>query len=382
MIVEPISIEPLTQRISSSEPERILISCAGLGMGNASRVIAIVEALTSLCEQNGKKLSCQIVTWGSAFHFLKEYKRESTLPFELIEAHSYGNAAAMLNLFSPRAIFNFTKTFIRNLIFLRKSVKAFKPGLIILDSDYHFPAYFRSGCPIVYIGQANDILERARRDDYRPASLRERLNFNLREKLDSFLQSLFSNWVLVPSFSTSGVQGEKIKKIPLIVRKEFLQSVRAPGSKQSVGILLSGSEIEKSAFLSIAEKYGLKVLSPGSGQSQNTVPSHAGTLDEFDIIFTQGGLSSISECIARAKFLVVFPMSHHPEQLLNAVEVEQLGVGMRSKLEDLEHFPELLEKIVHKKERAFKGSIGCNGAEVAAQIILQALSRAEMPAPY
>ncbi|MGZ3721487.1 MAG: glycosyltransferase family protein [Bdellovibrionales bacterium] len=373
MFIETTATEPLTQRISS--PERILICCAGLGMGNASRVIAVVEALHAQAEQNQKTITCRIVTWGSALTFLQEYKRESKLQFELIEAHAYWSTASVRGSVSPAALFNFMKTFIRNVKFLRATVKAFKPALIILDSDYHFPAYFKSGCPIVYIGQANDVLERAKRDDYRPASLRERLNFNLREKLDSVLQSLFSNWVLVPSFSCSGLQDRKVKKIPLIVRKEFLESVRVAGSKQSVGILLSGSELEKSAFLAIAGKYDLKILTPGKDQPVSTVPSHAGTLDEFDIIFTQGGLSSISECIARAKFLVVFPMSHHPEQLLNAVEVEQLGLGMRSNLEDLNSFPELLEKIARKKAHARKIAIGCNGAEVAAGFIFQALSQ-------
>ena len=342
-------------------------------MGNASRVVAVVEALVGLSEQNHRKISCHIVTWGSAYRFLSEYKRESALAFDLIESHSYGSAEEVLDLFSPRSLFAFTKTFARNVFFLRKLVARLKPALIILDSDYHFPAYFGSGSPIIYIGQANDVLERAKRDSYKPSSMRERLNFNFKERFDSLLQSLFSNWILVPSFSGQSERGGKVKNIPLIVRKEFLGKPQASDANQSVGILLSGSELEKSAFLAIAKKFNLKVLSPGRKNEPSTVPSHAHTLDEFGIIFTQGGLSSISECIAREKFLVVFPMHCHPEQVLNAAEVENLGLGMRSSLEELNSFPELLREIVSRKKSANETRVGCNGAEVAARFIFSNL---------
>jgi hypothetical protein len=343
-------------------------------MGNASRVIAVVEALDGQARASGRELECHIVTWGSAYTFLREYKRESQLGFELIQMEGYGPALAV-EFFSPWSWARFAKTFVRNVAALRRQVRRLKPDLILLDSDYHFPAYLGAGCPIVYIGQASDVVERARRDSYRPGGWRERLNFYFKEKLDMLLQRVFSNWVLVPSFTADGSGNRKIKRIPLIVRKEFLEKARVAAGRESVGILLSGSEIEKSAFLSIAERFGLKVLTPGLLQERSTVPSHAETLDQFDIIFTQGGLSSISECIARSKFLVVFPMRFHPEQLLNAVEVEQLGLGMSSSLSDLERFPELLERIRRRKTEMKKASVGCNGAEVAAHFIFQALSQ-------
>jgi hypothetical protein len=344
--------------------DTILISCAGLGMGNASRVIAIVEALTALARENGRNLSVHILTWGSAFTFLREYQKESDLKFELIETHPYAG------------VLGYARAFVRNVRFLRATVRRLRPGLIILDSDYHFPAYFGAGCPIFYIGQAHDVLQRARATSYRPGSWRERLNFNFKEKLDSYVQGFFASVILVPTFKSSDGGGTKIRKIPLIVRKEFLGAPSTRQSRPSVGILLSGSEIEKSAFLNLAAKYGLQVLTPSVANAQHTVPSHASTLDQFDIIFTQGGLSSISECIARAKFVVVFPISRHPEQMLNAVEVEQLGLGMRSSLQDLERFPGLLEEIVRKREKSKRSFVGCNGAEVAAGLIFRELAGA------
>jgi predicted glycosyltransferase len=153
----------------------------------------------------------------------------------------------------------------------------------------------------------------------------------------------------------------------LIVRREFLGEATS-STRQNVGILLSGSELEKAAFMELAVKFGLKVFSP----NVSTVPSRASELDDFEVVFTQGGLSSISECLARDKFLVVFPLSHHPEQLLNAMEVEQLGLGLASRLEELNHFPELLERIRETKRREVR--VDCTGADVAAGFIFEALN--------
>jgi len=368
--------------VTHSSTERILISCAGVGMGNASRVAAVIEALNEMSLEKKRPMSFHVVTWGSAYTFLREFQRESAVSFELIEAHSYGPPQHILNFSSLRSLFGFGRTFLKNLRFLRSIVTRVKPSLIVLDSDYHFPSYFGAGCQRLYIGQAKDVLERARRNAYKPADLRERLNFYFKERLDAVLQHWFSHAILVPSFTDAAAGaanrgGGKVRRIPLIVRREFLETAAGEANRQSVGILLSGSELEKAAFMELAVKFGLKVFSP----RVSSVPSRANELDDFEVVFTQGGLSSISECLARDKFMVVFPLSHHPEQLLNAMEVERLGLGLASRLDDLERFPELLERI--RQARRSDARVLCNGADVAAEIILETLNsaRAEFVRP-
>lgn len=324
-------------------------------MGNASRVVAIVEAIADQARETGTKIRCHVVTWGSGHRFLCEYKKECTAEFDLTQIEDYELNVSVYNSFA---------TYWRNLQRIRRLVKKIQPRLLLLDSDYHFPAYVGAGCPVVYVGQAKDILQRARSHRYKPSTWRERLAFALREKLDSALQTLVSNLVLVPCFREPGAEGKRIQRIPLIVRKEFLQENSPTEHQDRVGMLLSGSEIERSAFLALAEKYNLPLLSP--------VPSRASKLDQFEVLLIQGGLSSISECIARSKFMVVVPMTDHPEQLLNAREVEQLGLGISSDLTEIHHFPHLLAKIEREKRRRLnsKAAIDCGGAEAAARHIL------------
>ncbi len=335
--------------------QSILICCSGLGMGNASRVVAIVEAIADQAQEVGAKIRCHVVTWGSGYRFLNEYRKDGSADFDLTRIEDYSLQTPILRT---------ACTYFRNVAAIRRLVQRLKPNLLLLDSDYHFPAYFGAGCPVVYVGQAKDILERARSHRYQPATWRERITFALREKLDSGLQTLFSTVVLVPCFRATGSTSKRIQRIPLIVRKEFLQKHSLTEHKDRVGLLLSGSEIERSAFLALAEKYNLPLLSP--------VPSRASKLDQFEVVLIQGGLSSISECIARAKFMVVVPMTDHPEQLLNAREVEQLGLGIRSDLLEVGRFPNLLEKIEREKSRQqnLKSPVDCGGAQAAARHIL------------
>jgi hypothetical protein len=55
------------------------------------------------------------------------------------------------------------------------------------------------------------------------------------------------------------------------------------------------------------------------------------------------------------------------------LEVERLGLGMKSSLEDLKDFPKLLKSIYAKKEMANRTNIDCSGAQKAALIIFQHL---------
>lgn len=333
-------------------------------MGNASRVVAIVEAISDQAQEMGAQIRCHVVTWGSGHRFLSEYKKDGHADFDLTRIEDYS--------LKPN-LFRYMTTFGKNVITIRRLVKKLKPKVLILDSDYHFPAYFGAGCPVVYVGQAKDILERARLNRYRPSTVRERIAFALREKLDSVLQTIFSTAVLVPCFSGTGSKGKRIHRIPLIVRKEFLQQNSPSERGDRIGMLLSGSEIERNAFLTLAEKYNLPLLSP--------VPSKASKLDQCEIVLIQGGLSSISECIAREKFMVVVPMSDHPEQLLNAQEVEQLGLGIRSDIAEVTRLSILMEKIERQqliwKEQ--KKAIDCGGAKAAANHILNFLTPAAGP---
>lgn len=353
--------------------KKILIVCAGLGMGNASRVTAILEAVTVQAKENDRDVIFHICSWGAGYFFLNQYKQKSKKHFDLTELKSYTDGAVSSDRRSWWGkIIRSIGVYFKNCRALSRIVRRMRPELIILDSDYHFFAYFLYACPVFCVGQAYDVIDRARASAYRSRNLWERINFILREKLDAFIQSFFSLVVLVPSFDPGIISEKKNKKIPLIVRQEFLSKPHGPAQTQ-IGILLSGSNIEREAFLSLALEYDLKIISPNATAFESHVPCQAEDLDQFDIVLVQGGLGSISECIARGKFMVVFPMKNHPEQILNSSEIERLGLGMAGSLSDLKHFPTFVEKILKQKTLAQSQIVQCTGAEVAAKYVAQFL---------
>jgi predicted glycosyltransferase len=334
----------------------VVISCSGLGMGNASRMAAVMEAL------NGQ-VRCHVVTWGSSYRFFKKLQEQGQLDFELCQIRDYGNRFNLLR---------YLIVFITNSYILYGLLRRIRPDVLLLDSDYHFPAYLSRRRSVIFLGQTLDVLERARAVRFRGANWREHLSFLFRERLDWWYQRLISTWVLVPEFGTSTPTYGKARRIPLVVRNEFLAPLHKP-TRARTGILLSGSDIEKEAFMQIAERHHLKVL--------NDLPSKAANLDQLDILVIQGGLSSISECIAREKFMVVVPIADHPEQYLNALQVEQLGLGLRSTLYELSQFPHLMDRVQRHRHQTPKASVDCTGAAIAADFILYDVLKIKRPAP-
>lgn len=313
-------------------------------MGNASRVVATLEALRDWADLSGLGIDYHVASWGAGFDFLDAYQSRSSFPIRLIKLKP--------PFFS----------FFSNASLLRREIRNLSPDLILLDSDYHFPAFIGVGVPRCYLGQAIDVVARGRRHGIN--SWKQRLNFFFKEKLDALFQRVFADTILAPCFIERTAVKSGVHHIPLIVRHEFRRPVK-PTANNTVGILLSGSRMERSAFSGLEGLKGFEIL--------ESVPSTAAALDRCGTVFVQGGMSSIAECIARERFAVIFPMRDHPEQILNAREVEKLGLGLMADPEELADLPRLLERVRLARENFPAKSIECAGAEAAARILGQRL---------
>lgn len=276
---------------------KVFISCAGLGMGNAARVAAVMEAM-----QGRAKIT--VCSWGAGHAFLAEFQKTAPFPFSLKALEPYPQFRG--NLFTYAALYW------RNTRRLRDWAR--EADLVLLDSDYHFFAFRRA--PIFFLGQAREVV-RQFRESGGGWSIRARMNFFFREYLDAWVQRIFCDFVLVPSFFPREGSG-KIIPVPLIVRKDFLHPRNANPSGK-IALLLSGSGLGASELTAFAEANGIPIL--------RALPSQAEALDAYGALLVQGGLSSISECVARGIFCFVRPLRDHPEQILNARAVEALGLG-------------------------------------------------------
>lgn len=325
--------------------QRLLITCSGLGMGNAARISAILQALHASKEE----LEVEVRSWGAGYHFFEEFRRSSGIPFGLAALEPYPAHASA---------WTWLHAFALNCWKLRGVMKNFRPGAVLLDSDYHWFAYAFRRPYLVFLGQAQDVVARASASSRRLTAL-ERFWLLLREQLDARVQAFIADRVLVPSFSPGPAQG-KFQPIPLIVREEFRREAERGGTGE-LAVLLSGSGLHAKSLCEFARKHGLPVI--------DTVPSQARQLDGYRALITQGGLSSLSECIALKKFAFVVPMPNHPEQLLNAQEVEKRGMGKCMGLETLASHS-VRELLKMAASPLIDAAPGCDGADTIAHSLL------------
>ena len=327
--------------------KQVLIACAGLGMGNAARVVALVEELSREARAASIELALTVCSWGAGYDFLRKAQRGGDISFHLERLVDYPPG------FQP---WTYLRAFSTNSFRLARLSRRLRPELILLDSDYHFLAYIFSGARRVFVGQAWDVVRRSRVRGGR-WSWRQRTVFFFREYLDAMVQKIFSHRILVPSFSPEAAHAwpTKVTSIPLMVRKEFRglrENLHQAGA--GVGLLLSGSGLHARRLRALAETLQIPVL--------ERTPSSPEELDQFRYLVVQGGLSSISECIARGRYCYVVPMPNHPEQELNALAVEEMGLGRRVSEEEI-------SRLASPPNQAC-AFLDCEGAKVAAGILL------------
>jgi len=139
---------------------RLLYSCSELGLGHASRTMALGKSL----EQNGHEV--HFFSGGKAYQLLrKEFKNVyPCTPVAWYEnAHGIDTAASLLNILFPLPIFNYEKSKFEikssnametthRYYDLRRHIKKIKPDLMVADGDLHaLRLAHRWKFPVVYI---------------------------------------------------------------------------------------------------------------------------------------------------------------------------------------------------------------------------------------
>ncbi len=348
----------------------LLVLCSGLGLGNSTRLLGVVQAIRRRFKVPPDELRVIVCTNGRAVEF---WKRNGPAVFaEVLPLAPYPlrvgaeeSGIRWLAFLRPTSAWTYWINTWRIFSFL----KADRADLALIDSDYHCLPLLLFRLPIIALGQAWDVLRRFELSGPRSPIPRSSM---LIERLDFFFQRLVSRIILVPSFGPVGPMTSRLETVPLIVRQEFtLPQRKTHGGR--IHVLLSGSGIGAEPLLAYARRYGLPVI--GGNEDPSSALDARGTpcIDESQVVLLQGGLSSISECLARGKKMIILPMEKHGEQLANALEVERCGQGILvSKLAPLPELVARLEQVTGKPSRD-NPTPRTNGAEVVAERLLQAL---------
>lgn len=333
----------------------IFLCCSGLGLGNATRSFAIAEELR---EQNPEQ-EIHIFSWGRALDF---WKSQSTLEgLRIHEMSGYVGTVGLKNIFS----------YFSNTFRLWRARRLFAPQLVLLDSDYHFGAFFLRRFPLYFLGQAYDVLSRAKRVGFKSRNFKEGLTFLFREKFDFYAQYLFCDYILVPTFAPSAGRAQgKIRPVALIVRKFFLKAAPPASEEISYAVVASGSGWGRKQLANVASSLREDLRIP---------PVHheiSETMRTGTVVLTQGGLSSISECVALNKFCVCAPLEGHPEQEINARTLELLGLGIALRDSRPENSSRVRTQFEAFRANAARERILCDGAQQIGRLMLSELQHA------
>ena len=285
---------------------RVLLALSGLGLGNATRQHALLEELASRLAAEKRRLDLVVCGWGRAAAYFRDRPG-----IRLVELAPYPGSPLV---------------FLRNSYRIFREVLRHRPQIILLDSDYHWPAYFFLRSRVVYVGQAWNVVFAAIRERPRwPA--RTWLRFLFLELGDALYQTIFSRLVLAPGFVEETKETALCARIPLLVRSAYRSShpEEAETAPEEWIVSLSGSGLESHALRELADSRGYPLLGPKA--EGDPVCTERPRLDGYAGVITQCGLSSLSEAVARRKPMALVPMANHPEQHMNALTVARLRWG-------------------------------------------------------
>lgn len=351
----------------------LLMLCSSLGLGNATRLMGVAQAIRHRFRTPREALRIVVGTGGKSAQFWEA--NGPAVEAEVLPLEAYEFAAPQSQ--SPGLDWSrFVRpgnaaVYLRNCLRLGSFLKGSAADLALIDSDYHCLPLLASRTPIVALGQAWDVVRRyeaaGNRAEISPRSM-------IVERLDLLFQRGVSRRILAPSFEPAASEERKVAAVPLIVREQFSAPAgRAAGPRGPIPILLSGSGIGSARLLEYAARYDLPVIKSLQGSSWALDARGRPLIDLAPAVVVQGGLSSISECIARRKKMIVVPIAGHAEQLANAYEVERLGLGLS--VRELAEPPSLLLERLERTTSA-AGPVSwprVDGAEVVARMLLEPL---------
>lgn len=299
---------------------RLLLFIVGVGAGNTTRNLALLDELRRLRPD----LDIHVAAQGRAAELLAEH-----VPVHPLREVTYAPSGSMSfwNIFASNL--SFPVRFAQNRAAARRLLEHLRPDLAMADSDFYClgPAK-RMRVRLASLNNSPVIVAALRRQGTPPGCL-----FSARfiERTDSWLQHRFPDRVICPVLRPEQGLPAKFVQIPPIVRPEA-----QPGDEESgeIVVVTGGSglgtdEIDLSTAAAPVVTYGTPLARvPPSARQMGFTLGALEAMRRARVLVVQGGFSSVSEAVALRRPAVVVPIRGHAEQHINARTFEELGLGL------------------------------------------------------
>jgi len=349
---------------------KLLLAIVGVGAGNSTRNIALLDALRA----RDSTFEVLAAAQGKALELLRD-----RVPTHAMETVNYGSGGQYSALSMIRSNLSFPARWRRNVKAYEKLIASWKPDVVLADSDFYClgPAR-RAGVPLVTLNNSAYIVETYKALQQKPSGCG--FSFNVIERCDYWLQRRYANVTICPVLRPQEGLAEKFRQIEPIVRAGFAPNETNEPSDDLV-VMLGGSSIG-SGNIDLRRYPGpmtvlgkLEAVPPQAhviGFQSDPLP----WLRRARFVMIQGGFSSISDILALEKPAVIVPIAGHAEQHINAMTVEQLGLGIAAIGGTVEHHLDRLrqcEPEVRANLAARRGRY--RGADQAADILMNLANR-------
>ncbi|MFZ2444942.1 MAG: glycosyltransferase family protein [Syntrophobacteraceae bacterium] len=304
--------------------KKILYVIAGAGLGNCTRMLAILDGLgregLDIAIMAPSRILRRIppsfgayaledVTYGAeGFSALNVLRSNLTLPQKLRE--NYRRCGRVLDEVGPDAL--------------------------VVDSDFHcLPLARKRKVPVISVNSTFATVHLFRQ--LRGSRSQMLFSYYCIERVDLWLQKRYADLIVCPVIEPVEIDCAKLRQVNPIVRRQFLDARPDPagnGEEYDVAVMPGGSgigvaDMDLSGFsgkvVVLGTTRGLKTR-PGA-KVLGFDPEPAKHLARARILVVQGGLNSVSEAIALRKPAVLIPIRNHAEQFVNARCAERLGIA-------------------------------------------------------
>jgi UDP-N-acetylglucosamine--N-acetylmuramyl-(pentapeptide) pyrophosphoryl-undecaprenol N-acetylglucosamine transferase len=374
---------------------KVLIMPCGIGMGHASRCVAIAEKLQ---EQD---IEVVFASYGSGYEMLKAYHEYETL--KLPDILFYGGEGEFDIKYTAKKSINVPYTFLKSIYHESKIIKKFKPDIILADSHFSVPITAKlSGIPCVMITNEltlnfSELYPDEKKIEY------------LENGLKKFVMDVckLCKVIMVPDVTGSTEIPQKLKEIVVHTGPFLKNNPKNMPSKEDLRNQLGFDTNEKIVLVTVGgSDFGMELLrlicdaSPLMNYDRLIFVTGPQIEADFikeskkilkkkflnnmmdwmkisDVIVSLAGHTTIMEVMSLGIPNIIVPINNHSEQLKNTINVERYQISIVEDIkkvdpkeiaEDVNKLLEDSELLEHSKVVKEKFS-NYTGTEKAVKII-------------
>jgi uncharacterized protein (TIGR00661 family) len=325
---------------------KVLIMPCGIGMGHASRCVAIAQKLQ---EQD---IEVVFASYGSGYEMLKAYHEYETL--KLPDIIFYGGEGEFDIKYTAKKSIKVPFTFLKSIYYESKIIKKFKPDIILADSHFSVPITAKVlGIPCIMI--TNELTL-----NFSELYPEEKTIEYLENGLKKFVTDVckLCKVIMIPDVTGSTEIPPKLKDIvvhtgPFLKNdpknmhsKEYLRNQLGFGNNEKIVLVtVGGSEFGIELLKIICDassnmNYDRLIIVTGPQIEADFIKeSHKIIKKKFltnmmdwmkisDVIISLAGHTTIMEVMSLGIPNIIVPINNHSEQLKNTINIERYLISI------------------------------------------------------